>query len=166
MRTILLIVFCFCSNTIFCQFKEIDKKNIYSSKTKAFYTFEGALLVDGQGTAETDALHLFITKAKLNRQTCELILEGRVCEKVDTNNNCNIGSSNTLIFSGTKKKGTVADTINIAKTSADRKDYKNEGFFKITVKLQETRFLYFYDSFYYVEEFSMKNIMRSLKLIK
>ena len=170
MKLVFFVSICFCYSSILAQFKEIDKSIIYHARSKALYTFEGEglALSNGKGSLETDILYLFITRAKLNKKTFELIVEGRLCEKVDTNYNCNLGSSNALIFRGTKKRDIITDTTHITETSADKRNYENEGFFSFTIKLHKKDFLYFYsyDSMYYIAEFSIEKIMRSLKLIK
>ncbi len=165
-KSIFLISLCFLYTSIFAQFKDIDKSIIYNARSKALYTFEGLTLLNGQGSLETNSLHLFISKAKLNRKTCELMVEGRLCQSVDTNYNCNSGSPNAVIFSGIKKGDMLIDTTYITETSADRKNYENAGFFSFTIKLREKNFLYFYDYLYYIAEFSIEKIMRSLQLIK
>jgi hypothetical protein len=144
MKSIAFVSFYFCCCSIFAQFKDIDKSIIYNARSKALYTFEGLTLLNGQGSLETEMLYLFISKAKLNRKTFELMLEGRLCQSVDTNYNCNSGSPNALIFSGTKKRDMLIDTTYITETSADRNNYKNAGFFSFTIKLRKKNFLYFY----------------------
>lgn len=142
---------------------KISSDSFLKSRVDGLFYLSDSLLVNGVEELETEIQHLFISTINYNKKNNMLCIEGRVCESLDSNHNCNSGNPLAYFFVGKINKNILYDTATISKTAFNRSNFNLNGYFKLTINIKVEEYLFLASPNFYLQIFDIKKLLLILK---
>ena len=148
MKLLLLFVVLLIELLGYGQFKQFPTINIKNLQQKSFFCFDSTGRKITPCSVDLDGFDVDFYKAFLNNKTSEVRLIGRL---VPSHAHVGIYLSN-------------ADSISlkspISRTSYDKENLNNDGFFDVTFKVDPNSRLYFYELPYFPKQFDISRLLK------
>ncbi len=147
----MLILVCWISaiKVGYSQFKEINVAKINDLQTKELRCLDSNSNINRLCPLDLDGIHIEFYKAFLNRKEGKIRLIGR-CGAV----------GGIDIFEAINVENKLINKTLISETSNDKTYINNDGFFNVTIKVEKNKSLFFYETRYFIREFSIYKLFQ------
>lgn len=149
---LLLLSLFFVFDSSYCQLKQMPVSKINNQQEKALCCLDSANAISVSCPLNLDGFTVKFYSSYIDRNKGELQLIGRVCVSEGANGS---GISDVEIFKAMKSDTKLVGRISVGETTDGNKFIANDGFFDITVKVENNESLFFYRTGYFVKEFTI-----------
>jgi hypothetical protein len=137
------------SNFGYSQFKEIRIAQIGKLQVMELRCLDSGRVISNNCSLVLDGIHVEFYKAFINQKEREVRLIGR------SGSICGID-----IFQAVKMENRLIDKKMVSETSCDKANINNDGFFDITMKVENNESLFFHETLYFLREFSVYKLFQ------
>ena len=137
-------------NSGYGQFKEISVSQINKLEVRELKCLDSNGNINRLCSLGLDGIHIEFYKAFLNQKEREIRLIGR-CGAIAAID----------IFEAIKVENKLINKTLIAETSNDKLYINNDGFFDVTMKVDKNKSLFFYETLYFLKEFSVYKLFHN-----
>lgn len=153
MKILLLVLsLFFLLDSSYCQLKQMPVSKINNQQEKGLRCLDSSNAISVSCPLNLDGFTVKFYSSYIDRNKGELQLIGRVCVSEGANAS---GISEVEIFKAVKSENKLVGRIPSGETTDGNKFIANDGFFDITVKVEDNESLFFYRAGYFVKEFTV-----------
>lgn len=132
----------------YSQFKEISSSQINKLRVLELRCLDSNGIINNLCPLGLDGIHIEFYKVFLNQKEREIRLIGR-CDAV----------AGIDIFKAIKGEKLINKKL-ISETSYDKTYLNNDGFFDVTMKVEKNESLFFHETIYFLQEFSIYKLFQ------
>jgi hypothetical protein len=132
----------------FSQFKPIPIANIKSLQHKSLFCFDSIGKKTMLCSLDLDGFEVEFYKASFNSKTSEVRLIGRLTPY------------HAYVGVYLSNNDSISLRMPISRTSYDKENLSNDGFFDISFKIEPNTILYFYELRYFARQFNISKLLK------